>query len=36
MLRRSSRLSQVVTRLALVTYASEAWEWQDRTEFIPY
>jgi hypothetical protein len=36
MLRRTSRLSQVVTHLALAAYASDAWEWQDRIEFIPY
>jgi Domain of unknown function (DUF5615) len=36
MLRRSSRPSQAVAHLALVAYASEAWEWQDRIEFIPY
>ena len=36
MLRRGSRLSQVVNHLALVAYASEVWEWQDRIEFIPY
>jgi hypothetical protein len=36
MLRRGSRLSQVVAHLALVAFASEAGEWQDRIEFIPY
>jgi Domain of unknown function (DUF5615) len=36
MLRRGSRLSQVVVHLTLVAYASDAWEWQDRIEFIPY
>jgi hypothetical protein len=36
MLRRGSRLSQVVSHLALVAHASEAWEWSDRIEFIPY
>jgi hypothetical protein len=36
MLRRGSRLSQVVDHLALVAFASDAWEWQDRIEFIPY
>src|SRR5205823_6168517 len=36
MLRRGSRLSQVVNHLALVAYAREACEWQDRIEFIPY
>ena len=36
MLRRGSRLSPVVAHLALVAYASDAWEWQDRIEFIPY
>jgi hypothetical protein len=36
MLRRSSRVSEVVAHLALVAYASDAWEWQDRIEFIPY
>lgn len=36
MLRRGSHLPQVVEHLALVTYASDAWEWQDRIEFIPY
>ena len=35
MLRRGSRLPQVVTHLALAAYASEAWEWSDRIEFIP-
>jgi hypothetical protein len=35
-LRRGSRLSEVVSHLALVAYASDAWEWQDRIEFIPY
>ena len=36
MLRRTGRLSQVVAHLALVAHASDAWEWQDRIEFIPY
>lgn len=36
MLRRRSHLPQVVDHLALVAYASDAWEWQDRIEFIPY
>jgi hypothetical protein len=36
MRRRGSRLSQVVEHLALVAYASDDWEWQDRIEFIPY
>jgi hypothetical protein len=36
MLRRGSRLSQVVAHLALVAFASDAGEWQDRIEFIPY
>ena len=36
MLRRASRLSQVVSHLALVAHASEAWEWSDRIEHIPY
>jgi hypothetical protein len=36
MLRRGSRLSEIVGHLALVAYASDAWEWQDRIEFIPY
>ena len=36
MLRRGSRLAQVIAHLALVAYASDAWEWQDRIEFIPY
>ena len=36
MLRRGTRLSQIVDHLALVAYASDAWEWQDRIEFIPY
>jgi hypothetical protein len=35
MLRRGSRLSQVVNHLALAAYASEPWEWLDRIEFIP-
>ena len=35
LLRRGSRLSQVVSYLALVSHASEAWEWSDRIEFIP-
>ena len=35
MLRHASRLSHVVDYLALVAHASEAWEWQDRIEFIP-
>jgi hypothetical protein len=35
MLRRGSRLSQVVQHLALVAHASEAWEWSDRIDFIP-
>lgn len=35
LLRRSSRLSQVVAHLALVAHASDAWEWHDRIEFIP-
>lgn len=35
LLRRASRLSQVVAHLALVAHASDAWEWQDRIEFIP-
>ena len=34
-LRRGSRPSQIVAHLTLVAYASEAWEWQDRIEFIP-
>jgi hypothetical protein len=34
--RRGSRLAEVVAHLALVAYASEAWEWADRIEFIPY
>ena len=34
--RRGSRLSQVVAHLVLVAYASDAWEWADRIEFIPY
>lgn len=34
-LRRGSRLSQVVSLLALVAHASEAWEWADRIEYIP-
>jgi hypothetical protein len=34
-LRRGSRLADVVNHLALVAYASDAWEWQDRIEFIP-
>lgn len=36
MLRRGCRLADVVTHLALAAYASDAWEWQDRIEFIPY
>jgi hypothetical protein len=35
MLHRASRLSQVVAHLALAAHASDAWEWQDRVEFIP-
>lgn len=35
MLRRGSRLAKIVEHLALVTHASEAWEWSDRIEFIP-
>jgi hypothetical protein len=35
-LRRGCRLSQVVAHLTLVTHASDAWEWQDRIEFIPF
>ena len=35
LLRRASRLSQVLAHLALVAHASDAWEWQDRIEFIP-
>ena len=35
MLRRSVRLSQVMEHVALVAYASDAWEWSDRIEFIP-
>jgi len=34
-IRRGSSPSQIVAHLALVAYASEAWEWQDRIEFIP-
>lgn len=36
MLRRGSHLPQVVTHLMLVAHASDAWEWVDRIEFIPY
>jgi hypothetical protein len=36
MLRRGCRLTDVVAHLALVAYASDGWEWQDRIEFIPY
>lgn len=36
LLRRGARLLQVVDHLALVAYASDPWEWQDRIEFIPY
>jgi hypothetical protein len=36
MLRRGSRLSQVVAHQALVVHASDAWEWQDRIEIVPY
>jgi hypothetical protein len=36
MLRRSSRLSQVMTHLALAAHVSAAWEWADRIEYIPY
>jgi len=36
LLRRGSRVPQVVDHLALVAHASEAWEWADRIEFIPY
>ena len=35
LLRRGSRLSEVVGHLVLVAYASDAWEWQDRIGFIP-
>ena len=35
-LRRGSRLSQVVAHLTLIAHASDAWEWQDRIEFIPF
>jgi hypothetical protein len=35
MLRRGFSLAQIVSHLALVAYASEPWEWQDRIEFIP-
>jgi hypothetical protein len=35
MLRRGSRLALIVTFLALAAHASEAWEWDDRIEFIP-
>jgi hypothetical protein len=34
-LRRGTRLPQIVEHLALVSHASEAWEWADRIEFIP-
>jgi len=36
MLRRGSHLPDIVDHLALVAHASDAWEWQDRIEFIPY
>jgi hypothetical protein len=36
MLRRGSRLSQVVSHLALVAHASEAREWSDRLEYVPH
>jgi hypothetical protein len=36
MLRRGIRLADVVAHLMLVAYASDAWEWQDRIEFVPY
>jgi hypothetical protein len=36
MLRRGCQLPQVVTHLALVAYASDPAEWQDRIEFVPY
>jgi hypothetical protein len=36
LLRRGSRLPLVVDHLALVAHASDAWEWADRIEFIPY
>ena len=35
LLRRASRLPLIVDHLALVAHASDAWEWQDRIEFIP-
>jgi Domain of unknown function (DUF5615) len=35
LLRPSSRPSQIVSYLALVAHASDAWEWVDRIEFIP-
>jgi hypothetical protein len=34
-LRRGTRLPQIVEHLALISHASEAWEWADRIEFIP-
>jgi hypothetical protein len=36
MLRRGCQLPVVVEHLALVAHASDAWEWLDRIEFIPY
>jgi hypothetical protein len=36
MLRPGSRLAQVLNHLVLVAYASDAWEWADRIEFVPY
>ncbi len=36
MLRRGCQVADVVAHLALVVQASEAWEWQDRIEFVPY
>ena len=35
MFRRSARLSQIVAHLTLVAYLSDAWEWENRIEFIP-
>jgi hypothetical protein len=36
LLRRGGRVAQVLDHMALVAYASDAWEWRDRIEFIPY
>jgi hypothetical protein len=35
MIRRHSTLPQIVSFLCDAAYASEAWEWEDRIQFIP-